>query len=159
MSNSTRRSFRFSLLDFVIILLFLGVIAGLVLRYDLIGGWITRSRLEERTVSFLAEAVTPQEAALFTDGTVLCADGGLSGVLSTVETDPADMAAEDDEGRLVSYRSTSLLDLTGKLTVKLLDTDDGYFWNGKIFMAAGSRFTLRSAGIEVDVIIMDMGDN
>ncbi len=147
---------RFSILDFVIILLILISLIGLALRYDLIRKLFNRTALIEARVSFVAEAITPEEAAAFSVDTVFYTENGLFGTLFSAESEPAVLLYENGAGVPVSYESSELRDVSGIFSVSAIFTDDGCLLGGNTYIAAGSRFTVRAAGAAVEITVTDV---
>lgn len=154
--NQTRakRSFRFSVIDFVIVLLILAGIVGVAVRFDLIDRLFSKTSQVDAEITVIAEAITPAQAEALKEGTVVYYEGERFGALKTVSTETALIYVENQEGKLVSYEDDDLLDLSGVLLCSLLPTDDGYLLNGNRHIAAGSTFLLQANGVAVKVTVL-----
>ena len=147
---------RFSVIDFVIILMVIACLAGVVLRFRLVDKLFSRSALVNGRVTFTAEAVTPEERKAFTENTVFYTDRDSFGVLTAVTAESAVLYYENGAGILVSYEHSTLLDLSGNFSTKLLPTEGGYLLNGNTFIAAGSTFTVKAGGVSVLITILSV---
>ncbi len=147
---------RFSILDFVIILILLACAVGAALRYDLAGRLFSSSEPKEGTVSFTAEALTDSQADAFAENTQFFSDGKPFGKLVSVSSSPAVGYYENNEGVYTEYEREGLFDLTGSFTCELVRTDGGYLLNGKTYIAPGSVFPLKAGGVSVSVLILSV---
>ncbi len=147
---------RFSVIDFVIILMVVACLAGMVLRFQLVDKLFSRSALVNGRVTFAAEAVTPEERKVFTENTVFYTDRDSFGILTTIKSEPAVLYYENNVGVLLPYEHNSLLDLTGSFSTKLLPTESGFLLNGNTFIAAGSTFTIKAGGASVLITILSV---
>lgn len=152
----TPKRFRFSVIDFVIILLLLASLVGIVIRYDLANKLFSKSSLVDAEITFLAEAVTPAEAGAFTVNSRFYENGTLFGTVSSIKSDKALIYTENDNGYLVSYEDETLLDLNGTFLCEVLPTENGYLLNGNRYIAAGSVITLRANGVSVTLTVLSI---
>lgn len=151
-----KKRLRFSVIDFIIVLLILFGIVGIAVRFDLVGRLFSKTEKVDAEISVIAEAISPAEAAAFTDGTVFYCQGETFGTLKSSTSEAALIYVENDSGTLVSYEDETLLDLSAVLTCRLLPTDDGYLLNGNRFIAAGSTFFLQANGVAVTVTVLSI---
>ena len=147
---------RFSVIDFVILLMVFACLAGVVLRFQLVDKLFSQSALVSGRVTFAAEAVTPEERKIFTENTVFYTDRDSFGILTTVKADPTVLYYENNMGVLIPYEHNTLLDLSGSFSTKLLPTESGYLLNGNTFIAAGSTFTIKAGGASVLITILSV---
>lgn len=149
-----KKHLRFSVIDFIIILLVLAGIIGVAVRFDLVGRLFSKTSQVDAEITFIAEAISPAEAAVFTEGTTFYHQNERFGTLLSASAETALIYAENDAGVLVSYEDETLLDLTGTLSCRVLPTDDGYLLTGNRYIAAGSSFLLQADGIAVTVTVI-----
>jgi len=154
-TQGTKRA-RFSVIDFVIILMILACLVGVAMRYDLAEKLFSKTTLIDARITFVAEAVTPEERAAFSENTVFYTDRDTFGILTTIESHPALIYYENNIGSLVHYEHDTLLDLNGSFRAKVLDTDNGYLLNGNTFLAPGSTFTVKAGGASVLITIISV---
>lgn len=157
--ENTRKKIPFSILDFVIIALALALICGIFARYDIIEGLFSRKELSDADLTFIAEAITHEEAAAFAEGKQLYCEGSLFGTIQSSSEENAQICYESNDGQLIFLESTELVDVSGSIKLKVLQTDDGYMLNGKQFIAAGSTFIVRSAGVSVVITVLSINDS
>ena len=147
------RTIRFSVLDFVILFLVLACVAGIVLRSGLIDDLFVKTHARKIQVSFIAEAVTPEQDSVFTENTVFYREGERFGILTAAASESALIYYEADSGILSGYRHDTLRDLTGTFTCEALHTDNGYLLNGKTYIAPGSVFEIKANSVSVTVTV------
>lgn len=157
-TDKIKKKLTFSVIDFVIIALVIALVAGIFVRYDIIGKLFEKTTLTDASISFVAEALTAEEAAQLTEGKKLYLDGELFGSLTAVAKENAQIFTEDQSGKLISYESTELFDITGSIKIKVLKTDGGYLLGGNRFIAAGSSFILGTPGAAFKVTVLSLSE-
>lgn len=150
------KRFRFSVIDFVIVLLVLASLCGILVRYDVVGRLFSKSSLVEAEVFFVAEAVPPTDTDAFMEGNSFYENGTLFGTLRTVKSEKALIYTENHSGVLVSYEDDTLLDLNGSFLCKVLPSEKGYLLNGNRYLAPGTTLTLRAESIQITVTILSI---
>lgn len=150
------RKLTFSVIDFVIILVIVALAVGIIARYDIVDRLFSKTSLSDARVTFIAEAITPEEKKVFTDNSVFYVENEEFGVLNNATSEKALIFRENSDGSLVSYEDDTLLDLSGTFTVSVLKTDKGYLLNGNRFIAAGSIFIIKHNGAEVRITVTSL---
>ncbi len=155
-SNSEKK-ITFSVVDFAIIVVIIALFIGVIARYDVVDRLFSKTSLVNAKVTFVAEAITAEEAAAFTESNKFYTDGDVFGTLTAV-TDPAKalMYRENAAGELVAYEHDSLLDLRGSFTCKVMASNSGYLLGGNRYIAAGSVFTVRADGVAVKITVISV---
>ena len=156
MNTKGTKRVRFSVIDFVITLMILACLVGVAMRFDLADRLFSRTALTNGRVTFVAEAVTSEERAVFTENTIFYTDRDTFGILTGVEESPAVFYYENNLGSLIPYEHDTLLDLNGSFSAKILATEGGYLLNGNTFIAAGSTFTVKAGGASVFITIISV---
>jgi len=156
MKTKETKRVRFSVIDFVIILMILACLVGVAMRFDLADRLFSRTALVSGRVTFVAEAITPEERAVFTENTAFYTDRDTFGILTGIEASPTVIYYENSLGSLTHYEHDTLLDLNGSFSAKLLDTESGFLLNGNTFIAAGSTFTVKAGGASVLITIISV---
>ncbi len=151
-----KRRVRFSVIDFIVILLVIACVVGIVLRYDLAERLFSDSVKKETRVTFIAEGISSEEAEAFRLNTDFYSGDAFFGTLSSVETAPAVIYYENANGVLASYEDGSRFDLRGSFTVSAVSGDNGYLLNGNTFLAAGSVFTLQANSVSVEITVLSV---
>ena len=149
----------FSIIDFIIIVLAVVLVIGIFARYDVIGKLFDKTTLTDATITFIAEAVTPEEAEALSEGKVLYLDGSSFGTVLTVAKENAQIYTENESGKLVVKEGTDKLDVSGTVKVKVLKTDGGYLLGGDEFIAAGSTFTVKASGVILNITVLSLTEN
>ncbi len=159
MSNksNTKNKITFSVVDFAVIVIGIALIVGIVVRYDIVDKLFSKTSLIDAKVTFVAEAITPEEAAAFTENKKFYTDKDIFGTLSTV-SEPAKALTyrENSDGTLVSYEHDTLLDIRGSFTCKVIESKSGYLLGGNRYIAAGSVFTVKADGVAVKITVLSI---
>ena len=161
MSNkqNSDKKFSFSVIDFSVIVIVIALFVGVIARYDVVDRLFSKTSLTSAKVTFVAEAITPEEAAAFTENNKFYTDGDLFGTLTSVsEPAKALMYRENAAGELVAYEHDILLDIRGSFTCKVMQSKSGYLLGGNRYIAAGSVFTVRASGVAVKITIISIGE-
>lgn len=151
-AGKNRRT-RFSIIDFVIILMLLACIVGAVMRYNIAESLFSKTVTQEMTVNFIAEALTENKVSAFNENAVFYSGNDSFGKLISVNSSPAIGYYENAEGIYTEYEKEGLYDISGSFVCELVRSDSGYLLNGKTYIAPGSVFTLKSGGAAVSVLI------
>ena len=159
MSNKTK--LRFNAIDLVILILIIGCLAGLALRYQLINVIRSEGDSTSAIVSFYLSDIRFTSEDYFNEGDVfyLASEKEEFGVLEAGFT--FEPAAEYNMTRDGVYVKTSSVngrsDMYGSLRAKGTFTPDGEFLlNGTKYIAAGSELSVYSSNIEINIILTDV---
>ena len=156
MQETKKSRVRFSVIDFIILLLVIACTVGIVMRYRLAERLFSDTARVEARVTFIAEAISPYEADAFRPNTDFYANDTFFGTLSSAESTPAVIYYEKSDGVLSSYEDLSRLDLRGSFTVRAVFGENGCLLNGNTFIAAGSVFTLSANSVSVDITVLSV---
>ena len=151
-----KKRLKFSIIDFVIIILFAALIIGMIARYDVADRLFTKTQLIDAKITFTAESLTKAEVSVLKEGSQLHDKNGLFGTLHTLTAENTLVFTEAADGTLVSSESSSLSDINGSILVNVSKSSDGYLLNGKHYIAAGSQFTLKSNGAEITITVLSL---
>ncbi len=155
--SNTKNKISFSVVDFTIIVIGMALIVGIVIRYDIVDKLFSKTSLTDAKITFIAEAITPEEAAAFTENNKFYTDKDVFGTLNTVsEPAKALMYRENSDGTLVSYEHDTLLDIRGSFTCKVIESNSGYLLGGNRYIAAGSVFTVKADGVAVKITVLSV---
>lgn len=155
-NEKAKRRISFSVIDFVIILVGIALIAGIIVRYDIVNKFFSKTKLTDARVTFVAEALTPAQASALKEGTQFFSNGTLFGTLYTVKSDNALIYTENADGTLVSSESSELLDADGSFLIKVTKTDRGYLLGGKHYIAPGSQLEIKANGAVISITIISL---
>lgn len=155
--NGTKR-IRFSVADFVIILMILACVIGVAMRYNIAEKLFSKTKAEEVTVSFSVSSATENTEQAFTPGAVFTYEDMTFGRLHDAGSSAAVRYYENDSGILTAGSAEGLYNITGTFVCQLVKTDSGYLLDGKTYIAAGSTFTLRCGAVRTTVLITSVGE-
>ena len=155
--NNSEKKISFSVIDFSVIVIVIALFVGVIARYDVVDRLFSKPSLVNAKVTFVAEAISAEEAAAFTENNKFYTDGDVFGTLTAV-TDPAKalMHRENAAGELVAYEHDTLLDVRGSFTCKVMESKSGYLLGGNRYIAAGSVFTVRADGVAVKITVISV---
>ena len=155
--QTSEKRFSFSVIDFAVVIVILSLFIGVIARYNVVDRLFSKTSLQNAKVTFVAEAITSEEAAAFTENKKFYTEGEVFGTLTAV-TDPvkALIYRENAEGELVAYEHESLLDVRGSFTCKVMESKNGYLLGGNRYIAAGSVFTVRADGVAVKITVISI---
>ena len=156
--QENKRSIRFSVADFVIIIMVFACLIGALLRYDVVENLFTKSVAKEYTVTFLAESLTENEAIAITDGASFFLGSETLGELKTFDVTNSVSYYEDNSGAYASFVNQDKFDVRGKMECNLVDSENGYLLGGKTYIAPGSTFTVKEKEIEISILILSIDD-
>lgn len=155
-NEKARKKLTFSVIDFVVILVGIALIAGIIVRYDIVNKLFSKTKLTDAKVTFVAEALTPAQASALKEGTQFFSNEALFGTLHSVKTDNALIYSENVDGTLISSESSELLDADGSFLIKVTKTDRGYLLGGKQYIAPGSQFEIKANGAVISITIISL---
>lgn len=155
--QTSEKRFSFSVIDFAVVIVILSLFIGVIARYNVVDRLFSKTSLQNAKVTFVAEAITSEEAASFTENKKFYTEGEVFGTLTAV-TDPvkALIYRENAAGELVAYEHESLLDVRGSFTCKVMGSKNGYLLGGNRYIAAGSVFTVRADGVAVKITVISI---
>ena len=155
--NNSEKKISFSVIDFSVIVIVIALFVGVIARYDVVDRLFSKTSLVNAKVTFVAEAISAEEAAAFTENNKFYTDGDVFGTLTAV-TDPAKalMHRENAAGELVAYEHDTLLDVRGSFTCKVMESKSGYLLGGNRYIAAGAVFTVRADGVAVKITVISV---
>lgn len=154
--NEKKRA-RFSVADFVIILMVIACLVGVAMRYDIAEKLFSKTKAEEVRVTFVVSSATDNTYQAFASGAVFTCDDETFGRLEEVSATPAVQYYENSSGVLTEKKNDELHDITGTFVCQLVRSDSGYLLGGRTYIAAGSTFTLRCGTVKTTVLITSVG--
>ncbi len=149
---------RFNIIDFLIIVIVLGCIAGAVIRYNIIDRIVLDTKRDEVKISFLVSGISPQIAEAMKEGDEYYISGAsyTIGRLSKPTVGPAQIIDENEEGRPVASEDNTLRDVRGSFTSYGVLNEDGFFLAGTMFLAPGKTLTVESKSATFSLIITEI---
>ena len=145
---------KFSVADFVIILMIIACIIGVAMRYDIAEKLFSKTKAEDVRVTFAVSSATDNTNNAFSTGAVFMYG---SGKLEEADSSPAVQYYENSSGVLTEKKNEGFYDITGTFVCRLVSTDSGYLLDGRTYIAAGSTFTLQCGAVRTTVLITSVG--
>lgn len=159
MTQTAKKRPRFSIVDFVIIILFLAFIVSIFARYDLIRKLFPGTSRLSADITVTAESISPEEAKRLKSGSVLYLDGDPFGTVKSVNSVNAITYSEDHLGVLKTKEDPALRDVTVVVSSKVSSSDNGYLLNGEKFVSAGSEFVVDFDSVSVKITVLSIKIN
>ena len=141
---------KFSVADFVIILMIIACIIGVAMRYDIAEKLFSKTKAEDVRVTFAVSSATDNTNNAFSTGETF-------GKLEEADSSPAVQYYENSSGVLTEKKNEGFYDITGTFVCRLVSTDSGYLLDGRTYIAAGSTFTLQCGAVRTTVLITSVG--
>lgn len=155
--NSTKKKTRFSLADFLIILVIISCALGLLFRTGLIDKFLDKTKTEELSVKFCAEAIPENTNSVFVENALFYDGNDLFGKLVSANIEPAVGYYENERGELTEYEIAEHVDIYGTFLCQLAHSENGYLLRGQTYIAPGSTFVIKSEGQITEITILSIG--
>ena len=158
MKKGKKIKLRFNVIDFIIIIIVVGCIAGIVYRYNLVDRLIIDSKKDTMQVHFVAFSVSKEleDKLSVGDEFYLEGSGELLGTLKSSDSSDAVMIVSDENGKPVISYNKELKDIQGIISCSGVKRDNGFFIAGTKFIAPGSELVLESINVRISVIITEI---
>lgn len=160
--------FRPNIIDFLIVVVLLGAIAGIAVRMGVVDKISMMNSVEEARVEFIVRNINHDSADFFVEGDAFystthnCYFGTY---LKTKQNLPARTYMTDINGQVVAVNypdkeENSLyggrIDLTGIMSCSGAFSQDGFLLGGTSYIAPGSEVKIQSRNIAVTVTVLDI---
>lgn len=148
-----------NIIDFTIILLIIGVLVGVAVRYDLASKISADSRQVEAEVTFLIEGIRDTSVAALVEGDEFYwvqNDMYIGRLKEAVQSAPARVYVVRDDMVISSTVNPERYDATGTLVVSGLMEDGGFMLNGTQYIGPGKQMNVKSRNIKVNITIMSI---
>ncbi len=144
------RKFKPNIIDFLIVIIAIGVVVGIVMRMGVIDKITVGNKLEEARISFIIRDISGESESYFKNGdpynskTHQC----YIGTLETINSRRAVKYIENENGRMVKTESAdNRIDMLCTLIGEGTFTSDGFFLGGSTHIAPGSEINFTSPNI------------
>ena len=156
--NANSGKLRFNIIDLLIVVIVLGCIAGVVVRYNIIDRIVLDTKRDEVKISFMVSGVTPQIAGAIVDGEEFYVVGSsyTIGVLNEHSITNALIVEANDNGLPVESFDDTLRDIRGSFTSHGVLREDGFFLGGTMFLAPGKTLVAESKSARFSLIITEI---
>ena len=149
---------RFNIIDFLIILIVLGSIAGVIIRYNIIDRLVLDTDRDSVRISYMVTGVSPQIANSITDGDVYYIVGA-DNTFGTMEEHSISNALKveaNENGLPVESFDDTMRDVRGTFMSHGVLGDNGFFLDGTVFLAPGKTMVIESKNVRISVIITEI---
>ncbi len=144
------RKFKPNIIDFLIVVIVIGVVAGIVMRMGVIEKITVGNRLEQARISFIIKDISGESESYFKNGDTFNSKthGCYIGTLETINSRRAVKYIENENGRIVKTESAdNRVDMLCTLIADGTFTEDGFFLGGSTYIAPGSEINFSSPNI------------
>ncbi|MCI8387308.1 MAG: DUF4330 family protein [Clostridiales bacterium] len=143
---------RFNIIDFLIVIVIIGAIVGIALRYGLVEKVTNQSALSSARISFLIQDINEDSSNYFGIGdefTALDFSCDL-GELESRQFIPAEAFITNQYGEIIKTHSNdNRIDVRGTMIGEGTFTEDGFLLDGLHYIAPGTTIHMQSANIDV----------
>ncbi|MCL2517198.1 MAG: DUF4330 family protein [Oscillospiraceae bacterium] len=148
---------RFNIIDFLIIIVVIGCIIGVALRYELYNKMLSSNK-DEVEISFFINGVRIGSTEAMVEGDIFYwKQNGLEiGKLLSKEVSNREVFVLDNEYNYVKKYDDRRYDVRGVIVSKGIIKEDGFKLNGTQFLAPGKTFEVQSKNITVYITITDI---
>lgn len=149
---------RFNVIDLLIILAFIAVAAGILLRYNIADKLGVKADDVEVELTFRVSDMrtTSQDCFALGDTFVWDTVGVSLGELTEITFKPAEAVVELADGSAQLTYSETRIDAFGILRVKGTMTDEGFMLGGTQFISPGKDVSMNNGKIKVVAVIEEM---
>ncbi len=161
MKKTETGKIRFNIIDFLIIVIVIGCIVGVIMRYDIIDKLVLDSKRDEVKVSFMITGISPQIADQIKDGDEFYVVGASTslGVLMDHTVSNAEKVEANENGFPVRSYDDTLRDVRGTFDSFGVQNENGFFLGGTLFIAPGKTLTIESRNVRISVIITEISQS
>lgn len=147
-----------NVIDFLIIILIIGCVAGVAIRYDIVSKLGVNSNNVTAEVSFLIEGIrdTSVEALVVDDEFFWAQNEMPLGTLKSREASPAVVYVVKNDLEIVEATNEQRYDVRGTLQATGVMTADGFMLGGTQYIGAGKQMNVKSKNISVTMTITDV---
>ncbi len=144
------KKIKFNVLDFVIILLSILVILSVVFWNDIRLNFIQDERTAEYT--FTVNGITEEvlSAIKVEDKVFVSEDGTEAGTIKSIESKKETLSVELTDGSSKYYEADTYT-VSGKITVKGVIKENGFYIGDKYFVVSGKRFNVYTSRINMNI--------
>lgn len=149
---------RFNVIDFVIVVVVLGCIAGIAARYNIVNRIVVDSDRDEVEISFLATDMSPMLSYAVNVGETFYSEASGISMGPLIEYDVKDSIITfiNDSGEKETAADPAKKDITGTLRATGIMSADGFMLGGTQYLAAGKTLTIQSLEVQLSVIITEI---
>ncbi|MBO5273375.1 MAG: DUF4330 family protein [Clostridia bacterium] len=149
---------RFNVIDLLIILAFIAIAAGILLRYNIADKLGVRADSVEVEMTFRVSDMRATSQDFFTVGDIFVWDSidVTLGELTEIEFKSAEAIVEKVDGSAMLTYSDTRIDAIGTIRAKGIMTDEGFMLEGTQFISPGKDVPMKNGKIYVIAVIEEM---
>ncbi|MBE6574393.1 MAG: DUF4330 family protein [Ruminococcaceae bacterium] len=149
---------RFNVIDFVVIVIVIGCIAGLIVRYNIIDRVTSAVKNDKVSVNFIAYKLDPDVADSVKNGQVYyTSSGNISlGEIKNISLRDSKLVYTDKDGKAQLGRDNAKRELKGSFSVEGAVTENGFMLDGVEYLAPGKELIIYSEEVQLSVIITEI---
>lgn len=158
MKKNENSKLRFNIIDLLIVIIVIGCIAGVIMRYDIVDKLVVNSKRDEVKVSFMITGISPQISEQIKDGDEFYVVGSSNsvGILQEHTLGNAEKVEANENGEPVRSYDDTLRDVRGSFVSLGVLNEKGFFLGGTLFIAPGKTLTIESRNVRISVIITEI---
>ncbi len=157
---ATKNKTRFNAIDLLILILFIGCIAGIIVRYQVVDIVKSNNSQENASISFFIHDIKETSEEFFAEGDkfFIVGSGDYFGALEGgFVFEPAEEFNETSNGLYVKSASKSgRSDMRGSFFSSGTFSSEGFLLNNTKYVAPGSVLSIQSGKILVNVIVTEV---
>ena len=155
------RKIKPNIIDFIILIALIGAIIGIAIRAGVVEKVTAGSNFESAQITFLISGVSESTGKCFGNGDVFYSNthGCSFGTLEEYSLTPAEIYTADELGvlhKVYLAEELGMSDVRGTMICSGVFTADGFFLGGSNFIAPNSTVAVKSADVEVNILIIDI---
>ena len=152
---------RFNIIDFIIIVVVIGCIAGVVIRFNVVDKLVLDTKRDEVKISFAVAGISPQIANSINDGDEFYVVGSeeLLGTLLSHSLSNAHTVVSNENGYPVESYDETLRDVRGVFAAAGVSGEDGFLLGGTLFLAPGKTLSVESRNVRISLIIREISSD
>lgn len=158
-SQKKIKKFKPNIIDFLIVIIFIGAVVGIVLRTGVVEQVTINNNLETARVSFMISNISETSGNYFSNGDSFYSDTHKCnfGVLEGFSIMPAEAYILNENGILIKTNSINhRVDVRGTMLCEGVFTEDGFFLAGSNYIAPNTGVAVKSANIIVSLTVMNI---
>ena len=157
---ASKNKTRFNAIDLLILILFIGCIAGIIVRYQVVDIVKSNNNQENASISFLVKDIKETSEEFFAEGDkffIIGSNEFLGALEGGFVFEPAEEFNETADGRYVKSASASgRSDMRGSLLSSGTFSSEGFLLDNTKYIAPGSTLSIHSNKIYVNIIVTDI---
>lgn len=151
-----KKKLRLNIIDFLIVIVILGALIGIALRFGVVEKVTNQSGLKQARISFLIQDINDESADYFVIGDEFTSVSHkcIFGKLESRQILPAEAFVVNELGQIFkTYSENHRIDVRGTVVGNGTFTDDGFLLSGTNYIAPGSSMRVQSLNIDVWITV------